>query len=39
MAGAIKQNLIGEKMLWMQQHMIPDVCPYTPELAADLLLK
>ncbi|XP_015589508.1 translation machinery-associated protein 16 [Cephus cinctus] len=34
---AIKQNVIGEKMLWMQEHMVPDVCPYTPQLTADLL--
>lgn len=38
-AGAIKQNLIGEKMMWIQQNMVPDVCPYTPELTAELLLK
>ncbi|XP_033329721.1 translation machinery-associated protein 16 isoform X1 [Megalopta genalis] len=36
-AGLIKQNLIGEKMLWIQEHMVPDVCPYTPELVARLL--
>ncbi|XP_020293719.1 translation machinery-associated protein 16 [Pseudomyrmex gracilis] len=39
MAGVIKQNLVGEKMMWIQQHMVPDVCPYTPELTAELLLK
>ncbi|XP_076765966.1 translation machinery-associated protein 16 [Xylocopa sonorina] len=37
MSGLIKQNLIGEKMLWMKEHMVPDVCPYTPELTAQLL--
>ncbi|XP_076629128.1 translation machinery-associated protein 16 [Colletes latitarsis] len=37
MSGLIKQNLVGEKMLWIQEHMIPDVCPYTPELTARLL--
>lgn len=39
MAGTIKQNLIGEKMMWIQQNMIPDVCPYTPELTGELLLR
>ncbi|XP_071864199.1 translation machinery-associated protein 16 isoform X2 [Bombus fervidus] len=33
----IKQNLIGEKMLWIKNNMIPGVCPYTPELTASLL--
>ncbi|XP_043797426.1 translation machinery-associated protein 16 homolog [Apis laboriosa] len=35
--GLIKQNLVGEKMLWIKEHMIPDICPYTPELTARLL--
>ncbi|XP_076643234.1 translation machinery-associated protein 16 [Halictus rubicundus] len=35
--GLIKQNIIGEKMLWIREHMVPDVCPYTPELTARLL--
>ncbi|XP_014468372.1 PREDICTED: translation machinery-associated protein 16 isoform X2 [Dinoponera quadriceps] len=35
----IKQNLIGEKMMWIQQNMVPDLCPYTSELTAELLLK
>lgn len=37
MNGLIKQNLIGEKMLWIKEHMVSDVCPYTPELTARLL--
>ncbi|XP_076174912.1 translation machinery-associated protein 16 [Ptiloglossa arizonensis] len=37
MGGYVKQNLIGEKMLWIQEHMVPDVSPYTPELTARLL--
>lgn len=37
MAGLIKQNLIGEKMMWLKENMLPDICPYTPELTADLL--
>ncbi|KZC09834.1 Translation machinery-associated protein 16 [Dufourea novaeangliae] len=37
MGSLIKQNLTGEKMLWIQEHMEPDVCPYTPELTARLL--
>ncbi|XP_066603119.1 translation machinery-associated protein 16 homolog [Prorops nasuta] len=37
LGGLIKQNLIGDKMLWIQQHMKPDICPYTPELTAELL--
>ncbi|KAF3423495.1 hypothetical protein E2986_00401 [Frieseomelitta varia] len=37
MNGIIKQNLIGEKMLWIKEHMVSDVCPYTPELTAHLL--
>ncbi|XP_011334118.1 translation machinery-associated protein 16 [Ooceraea biroi] len=37
--GSIKQNVIADKMIWMQQHMVSDVCPYTPELTAELLLK
>lgn len=37
LGGLIKQNLIGEKMLWIKEHMVPDVCPYTPELTARLL--
>ncbi|CAL7934108.1 unnamed protein product [Xylocopa violacea] len=37
LSGLIKQNLIGEKMLWIKEHMVPDVCPYTPELTARLL--
>ncbi|XP_031846031.1 translation machinery-associated protein 16 [Nomia melanderi] len=37
LGGLIKQNLLGEKMLWIQEHMVPDVCPYTPELTATLL--
>ncbi|XP_034174053.1 translation machinery-associated protein 16 [Osmia lignaria lignaria] len=37
LSGLIKQNLIGEKMMWMKEHMVPDVCPYTPELTASLL--
>ena len=37
MCGLIKQNLIGEKMMWIKEHMVPDVCPYTPELTARLL--
>ncbi|XP_053980730.1 translation machinery-associated protein 16 [Hylaeus volcanicus] len=37
MGNMIKQNLIGEKMLWIQEHMVQDVCPYTPELTARLL--
>ncbi|XP_033225352.1 translation machinery-associated protein 16 [Belonocnema kinseyi] len=32
----VKQNLVAEKILWIQQHMV-DVCPYTPELTAELL--
>lgn len=39
MAGTIKQNLIGEKIMWFQQNMVPDISPYTPELTAELLLK
>ncbi|EFN85923.1 UPF0534 protein C4orf43-like protein, partial [Harpegnathos saltator] len=39
MAGTIKQNLIGEKIMWIQQNIVPDVCPYTAELTAELLLK
>ncbi|XP_012342815.1 translation machinery-associated protein 16 homolog [Apis florea] len=35
--GLIKQNLVGEKMLWIKENMIPDICPYTPELTARLL--
>ncbi|XP_043479026.1 translation machinery-associated protein 16 homolog [Leptopilina heterotoma] len=34
----IKQNLVAEKMLWIQEHM-QDVSPYTPELTAELLLE
>ncbi|XP_051171623.1 translation machinery-associated protein 16 homolog [Leptopilina boulardi] len=34
----IKQNLVAEKMLWIQQNM-KDVCPYTTELTAELLLE
>ncbi|KAG7213570.1 hypothetical protein KM043_002825 [Ampulex compressa] len=37
--GLLKQNLTGEKMLWIRQHMVPDVCPYTPELTGELLEK
>ncbi|XP_054003383.1 translation machinery-associated protein 16 [Hylaeus anthracinus] len=37
MGNMIKQNLIGEKMLWIQEHMVQDACPYTPELTARLL--
>ncbi|XP_050575077.1 translation machinery-associated protein 16 isoform X1 [Bombus affinis] len=37
MSRLIKQNLIGEKMLWIRNNMIPGVCPYTPELTASLL--
>ncbi|KAG6802360.1 translation machinery-associated protein 16 [Apis mellifera caucasica] len=37
MNGLIKQNLVGEKMLWIKEHMIPNICPYTPELTARLL--
>ena len=32
----VKQNLVAEKILWIKQHMV-DVCPYTPELTAELL--
>ncbi|XP_060821654.1 translation machinery-associated protein 16 isoform X2 [Bombus pascuorum] len=39
MSRLIKQNLIGEKILWIKNNMIPDVCPYTPELTASLLEK
>ncbi|XP_034937816.1 translation machinery-associated protein 16 [Chelonus insularis] len=39
LAGTIKQNLIREKILWIQEHMVPDICPYTPELTAELLEK
>ncbi|XP_012267516.2 translation machinery-associated protein 16 homolog [Athalia rosae] len=39
LGNAMKQNLVGEKMLWIQENMVPDVCPYTPELTADLLQK
>lgn len=39
LATMIKQNLVGEKMMWMKEHMNLDVCPYTPELTAELLLK
>ncbi|XP_076239382.1 translation machinery-associated protein 16 [Calliopsis andreniformis] len=37
MGGLIKQTLIGEKMVWIKEHMLPDICPYTPELTAQLL--
>lgn len=37
MGGMIKQSLIGEKMLWIQEHMEPDTCPYSPELTGQLL--
>lgn len=37
MGGLIKQNLTGEKMLWIKEHMVSDVCPYSPELTARLL--
>ncbi|CAK9820787.1 Translation machinery-associated protein 16 [Anthophora plagiata] len=35
--GFIKQNLVAERMMWIREHMVPDVCPYTPELTARLL--
>ncbi|XP_017888697.1 translation machinery-associated protein 16 [Ceratina calcarata] len=37
MSGLIKQSLVGEKMMWLKEHMVPDTCPYTPELTARLL--
>ncbi|OAD56192.1 Translation machinery-associated protein 16 [Eufriesea mexicana] len=37
MGGLIKQNITKEKMLWIKDHMVPDVCPYTTELTARLL--
>ncbi|XP_032671197.1 translation machinery-associated protein 16 homolog [Odontomachus brunneus] len=37
--GMVKQSLVGEKIMWIQQNMIPGVSPYTPELTAELLLK
>lgn len=39
MAGTLKQSLIGEKMIWIQQNMVSDVSSYTPELVTELLLK
>ncbi|XP_015512916.2 translation machinery-associated protein 16 homolog [Neodiprion lecontei] len=39
LGNAMKQNLIGEKMLWIQENMLPDVCPYTPQLADELVKK
>ncbi|XP_043274078.1 translation machinery-associated protein 16 [Venturia canescens] len=38
-AGSMKQMLVGEKMLWLQENMVPGVCPYTPELTMELLEK
>ncbi|KOC69930.1 Translation machinery-associated protein 16, partial [Habropoda laboriosa] len=35
--GFIKQTLVAERMMWIREHMVPDVCPYTPELTARLL--
>ncbi|KAK0088521.1 hypothetical protein PV325_011720 [Microctonus aethiopoides] len=37
--GTVKQNLIREKMLWMIDHMVPNICPYTPQLTAELIEK
>ncbi|XP_015120221.1 translation machinery-associated protein 16 [Diachasma alloeum] len=37
--GSMKQNLIREKMLWMREHMVPDVCPYPASLTGELLEK
>ncbi|XP_012221964.1 translation machinery-associated protein 16 [Linepithema humile] len=39
LATMIKQNLVGEKIMWMKEHMNFDVCPYTPELTGELLVK
>ncbi|XP_057337320.1 translation machinery-associated protein 16 [Microplitis mediator] len=37
--GLMKQNLIREKMLWLKEHMKPQICPYTSELTGELLEK
>ncbi|XP_011310079.1 translation machinery-associated protein 16 [Fopius arisanus] len=37
--GSMKQNLIREKMMWIREHMIPDVCPYPSNLTGELLEK
>ncbi|XP_012276326.1 translation machinery-associated protein 16 [Orussus abietinus] len=33
----ISQNIVAEKMMWLRDHMTPNVSPYTPELTAELL--
>jgi hypothetical protein len=33
----MKQNLIGEKFLWFQNHLVPNVTKYTPELILSII--
>ncbi|XP_011646680.1 translation machinery-associated protein 16 [Pogonomyrmex barbatus] len=35
----IKQQLIGEKLMWLKQNMCPDLCPYMETDIVKLLVK
>ncbi|XP_069688769.1 translation machinery-associated protein 16 [Periplaneta americana] len=33
----VKQNMLGEKLLWFRDHLLPDVVKYTPELTLNII--
>ncbi|KAF6213417.1 hypothetical protein GE061_011136 [Apolygus lucorum] len=36
-AHMLKRNVLGEKLVWFQEHLQPDILVYTPELLAELI--